>query len=171
MIIILCLASISLGYWTANIYPRIVVEYETLPAEIVTEYITLPAEIITETITLPPEKIYITIPPERIEVEVIKEVPAPIAFREFESLNELKEWVDRYELPELGSNAKCGDRATAMAMAALNDGFYLDTEIVEEQLHLIGKTVIGKEIYFIDLGKDGQKIIARKMFGLYFNVD
>jgi len=174
IIIILCLACIALGYCAANVNPRI--EYETLPPEEIyltdTEYITLPPIEITETE-------YVILPPEIIEkigyvdriVEVIKEVPMPIPFRQFESLIKLKEWVAQYELPELASDADCDDRAMAMAMAALNDGFYLDTEIVEGQLHLIGKTVINNEYYFIDIGKDGTKIIARKMFGMYFNVD
>ncbi len=109
-----------------------------------------------------------------IEKKVIEEVPVieyievekevPLELREFESEEELAEWlaVDKTdEIPYMKDIFECENFARSLMKRALNDGNYMSFQVLKnytrpetkeftEGPHAINSTIIGNYVYFID---------------------
>jgi len=80
--------------------------------------------------------------------------------REFESLDELKAWLEKDDTDStlyiLGSGCltgyDCDDYAVALAHNALSDGYSISTQIVGD--HMLNSTIIGNKVYFIEPQND-----------------
>lgn len=101
------------------------------------------------------------------EAVIIHDTQFEVALEPFRSLTELKEWLKEYEEPELPNEADCDDRAVAMFLAALSDGKFMSTEVVESQGHMVCSTIIDNKFYFIQ----NNKSIFRELGGTHWKVD
>jgi len=99
------------------------------------------------------------------EVEVIVEVPREIS--EFPSLEVLEKWLAEDDLDSrvvlradstglVVFTGSCDYTALELQRRALNDGFLMSTEILEQgkKLHMICSAVIGNSIYFVEPSDD-----------------
>ena len=102
-----------------------------------------------------------------MEVEVIKEVPREI--REFESLKELKQFLEDDDTNEvlrlypikgtggvISFTGPCDHYALNLQRRALEAGYLMSIEIIERdnEPHMMNSAVIGNEIYYIEPGTD-----------------
>ena len=99
---------------------------------------------------------------EYVEVEIEKEVP--IELQEFESEEELAEWLSNDktdELPYIKDIFECENFARSLMKHALEDGRYMSFQVLKnytrpktkeftEGPHAINSTIIGNYIYFLD---------------------
>lgn len=106
---------------------------------------------------------------KEVPVEVIKEVlvPTPIEVREFEDLDELKQFLAADDTDEIlrlysiqgtdGLMSLWGDTCDYDALnlqeRALKAGYLMSTQIVKNN-HMINSAVIGNDIYFIEPEND-----------------
>jgi len=103
---------------------------------------------------------------KEVPVEVIKEVLTPIEIREFEDLDELKQFLEADDTNEVlrlypirGTDGSmlledcCDYYALNLQERALNAGYLMSTEIVKDN-HMINSTVIGNVIYYIEPQSD-----------------
>lgn len=131
---------------------------------------------------IPPQVIEIEVPVEVVkEVEVIKEVKVveevPIKLRHFETVQELKDWLQQLDgRVVLKANAEgiikfqgiCDDVAMYLQDRAIEGGYKMSIEVLsrseyhrwygewldEDQLHAVNSAIIGNEIWFIDFTSD-----------------
>jgi len=127
------------------------------------------------------EMVYVEVPVEvPVEVEVLVEVPVetlievPIELREFESLGELEGWLDEnigpivfigstnLSSPLSDPRFDCDDYAERLQKRALNNGYYMSLQLVEDghifgievldmpEAHMGCLTMIGNDIYYIE---------------------
>jgi hypothetical protein len=140
--------------------------------------LTLTPEIIVHTVTknvnhcieIPTVEVVETL----VEKKVIEEVPVieyvevekevPLELREFESEEELAEWLaadKTNEIPYMKDIFECENFARSLMKHALNNGHYMsfqvlknytrpDTKEFTEGPHAINSTIIGNYVYFID---------------------
>jgi hypothetical protein len=107
-------------------------------------------------------------------VEVIKEVP--VKLRNFESVQELKDWLQGPMRIHLVANSEgvvnlegvCGEVAISLQDRAIEDGYKMSIETLDrgqyykwygewlkkDQLHAINMAIIGNEAWFIDFLAD-----------------
>ncbi|MBA7613975.1 hypothetical protein ES703_21236 [subsurface metagenome] len=98
-----------------------------------------------------------------MEVEVIKEVPREI--REFESLQELKQFLEDDDTNEIlrlypikgtggviSFTGPCDYYALNLQRRALEAGYLMSIEIIEKdnEPHMINSAIIGNEVYYIE---------------------
>ena len=98
---------------------------------------------------------------------VVQDTQFEVALEQFRSVSELRDWLDKYEEPDLPADADCDDQAIAMFLQALRTGKYMSTEVIESQEHMVCSTVIDNDIYFID----NNKVIFRELGGYYWRID
>jgi len=139
-------------------------------------------EAVTVPEPLPPEIIEVEVPVEVVqEVEVIKEVEVvkevPVELRQFESIQELKDWLQQVDrrIP-LRANSEgviqlrgiCEDVAMYLQDRAIEDGYKMSMELLgrdeyhkwygerldKGQLHAVNSVIIGNEVWFIDFSSD-----------------
>jgi hypothetical protein len=113
-----------------------------------------------------------------VEKKVIKEVPVveyvevakevPLELREFESEEELTEWLhaDRTDgLPYIKDLFECENFSRTLMRHALEDGYYMSFQVLKNYTrpdtkefikgpHAINSAIIGNYIYFIDPQND-----------------
>lgn len=139
-------------------------------------------EVVTIPEPLPPKIIKVEVPVEVVkEVEVIKEVEVvkevPIKLRHFESVQELKDWLQQVDGQiRLRANSDgiihlrgaCEDVAMYLQDRAIEDGYKMSIEVLsrdeyhrwygdwldEGRLHAVNSTIIGNEFWFIDFSSD-----------------
>lgn len=78
-----------------------------------------------------------------VPIEIIREVPREL--KQFQSVAEFQEWFDGLTYSFEGD---CDDWAYGFRDLAWADGYDIETEIW--WTHMLCKTLIGNEIYFID---------------------
>lgn len=161
---VICLMSIVLVSAFAGLCFGVHYGQETFQPQVVTEYV-----------TLPPVKV-------EVPVEVIKEVPREL--REFESLDELKGWLetdetDKHRLMRLviepGMSGTfnigdcCEDYAMRLQESALDDGYIMSVSTIwwneynalftQKQCHYgekhaLNLTIIGNRVWYIEPQND-----------------
>jgi hypothetical protein len=97
---------------------------------------------------------------EYVEVPAVTEVPVTRPLKAFESLDELKAWLEGddtdstiYIFGEGCLNCYCCvDYATALMMNAYRDGYRVSVQF--EKSHALNSAVIGDKIYFIEPQND-----------------
>jgi len=119
-----------------------------------------------------PEYRYITqeIPkPFEVIVEVEKIVEVSPKLRDFESIEELKSWLEDFGIFYVGSTSTkvpCGDWVNALQKQAIQDGYILNIDVVSKaeyglrfkkmhldhdaRFHGIVSAVIGDDVYYIE---------------------
>ena len=156
------MVSVFLGYLIGSnhMQPEVVTVSEPLPAKIIK--VEVPVEIVKEVEVIK-------------QVEVVKEVP--IKLRHFESVQELKDWLQQVDkrIP-LRANSEgiihlrgvCEDVAMCLQDRAIEDGYKMSIEVLsrdeyhrwygewldEGRLHVVNSTIIGNEFWFIDFSSD-----------------
>ena len=161
---IICLMSIVLMSAFAGLCFRVHYGQETFQPQVVTEYV-----------TLPPVEV-------KAPGEVIKEVPREL--RAFESLDELKGWLetdetDKYHVMRLviepGMSGTfnigdcCEDYAVRLQESALDDGYTMSVSIIwwneynalftqkqchHGEKHALNLTIIGNRVWYIEPQND-----------------
>lgn len=151
LLLVLCGAYIGFVAAEKVIEPVVVVRQVPYPYEVYKE------KKVYETV-YPSPKVVHHYPAPEIET-VIEYVPIPISPSPFKSKMELENWLNNYEPVARfwGGVTKfnkydCEDEAVSMMVSAIEDGFILDTELVNKDRHMICKAQIPSEnkIYFID---------------------
>ena len=89
-----------------------------------------------------------------ILVEVEKEVIVEriVKLREFESLEELEEWLVTRKAGVFitFNNADCDDAAYTLQQQAMRAGFIINIQIDTRKQHTLNSVFIGNDIYFIE---------------------
>ncbi len=140
------------------------------------------------TVPQPPKIIGVEVPVEVVrEVEVIKEVEVvrevevikevPVKLRNFESVQELKDWLQQVDRRiRLKANSEgiiqlqgvCEDVAMYVQDRAIEDGYKMSIEVLskdeyhrwygewlnEGRLHAVNSAITGNEFWFIDFSSD-----------------
>lgn len=146
----------GLVYSKINMVPKIIVQTVT---KNIKHYTEKPTAVLVETIV---EKKVIEKVPIVEYVEVEKEVPAEL--KQFESEEELTEWLHNDktdELPYIRNLFECENFARTLMKHALEDGHYISFQVLKnyrrpdtkefiEGPHAINSTIIGNYIYFVD---------------------
>ena len=136
--------------------PEVIVQTAT---KYINHYIERPIPEVVETVV---EKKVIEKVPVVKYVAVEKEVPADL--KQFESEEELIEWLNTDktdELPYIRDLFECENFARTLMRHALEDGHYMSFQVLKnytrpeteefiEGPHAINSTIIGNYIYFID---------------------
>lgn len=122
----------------------------------------LEPQVETEYVVLPPEVIRVEVPVEVVkEVEVIREVP--LKLREFDSLQEVEDWLADDDLNTrvvlkadaaglINLKGACDYIALELQRRALEQGYLMSTEIVQrgDTLHMLNSVVVGNNIYYVE---------------------
>lgn len=141
-------------------------------------------EVVTVPEPLPPKIIAVEVPVEvvkEVEVEVITEVEVvkevPVKLRHFESVQELKDWLQQVDRRiRLRADSEgiihlqgvCEHVAMHLQDRAIEDGYKMSVEMLsrdehhkwygewleEDQLHAVNSAIIGNEVWFIDFSSD-----------------
>ena len=131
------------------------------------EYVTVEepqVEVVTEVVTIETEKIVEKV----IEVPVEVEVEVPIKLREFESTDELEEWleenyIDHAVMMHTGSKPyDCDDYARRLYTDAMKDGYqmWVQIEIKKNVAHAVSSVFIQGKCYFIEPQTDEYWYVA-----------
>ena len=130
------------------------------------------------TVEVPVEKIRVVNHYTDVPVEVTKEVEVvvetPILLREFDSLDELKAWLDRDQTdgkhmifswdggeisldgdssPNVWEDPNfqdCDDYAVILQEAAAKDGYVVNVQLDIKKMHALNSVFIGNDIYFVE---------------------
>jgi len=125
-----------------------VVMTESVKTEIVKVPVVVPVEVIRE-VTRDVERIIL----QREEVVVEVEVEVPKQLRDFESLDELRTWLDgQPNYVCVFPNCDCDDFARWLVEDAAEDGYRLSWELdySRGKLHLLNSAIIGNGFYLIE---------------------
>ncbi len=153
--------------------PRVIIEHE-----VIERVVYKPVERIVETIVYKPvEKIIETVVYEPVEKVIVEHVETTKPLREFQSLEELEQWLDnigvldiRFDVvdKETGQHIQtfdCEDYAIRLQEKALRDGYIISFEIIHSAeyntlfkqkripsgaIHAINLVTLGNDIYYIE---------------------
>lgn len=150
--ICLVIGLLGLGAYThTRLYPEKVRFVELTKIEVVESFVEVPI-IVEERVFVPVEKL------------VIKEIFVPIKPRPFSSLEELENWLEGYRAhSHIWHGAigliDCEDFAYGMVLDAIEDGYFMTTEIVKYMglKHMVCATPIGNSVYFIEATPEGER--------------
>jgi len=153
--------------------PRVIIEHE-----VIERVVYKPVERVIERVVYEPvEKIIETVVYEPVEKVIVEHVETTKPLREFQSLEELEQWLVNIEVldihfdmvdKETGQHIKgfdCEDYAIRLQEKALRDGYVMSFEVIRpveynalfkqkripaDKIHAINSVIIGNEVYYIE---------------------
>jgi len=153
--------------------PRVIIEHE-----VIERVVYKPVVRIVETIIYKPvEKIIETVVYEPVEKVIVEHVETTKPLREFQSLEELEQWLVNIEVLDIRFDVvdketseriekfDCEDYAIRLQEKALRDGYTISFEVIHsaeynalfkqkrmpsDTIHAINSVILGNEIYYIE---------------------